>query len=236
MMSCATSRPSASSAPYPKMRSAAGLNVTTRPRASIVTTASRDDASIASSRAASSRASTPLAIAVERYAVSDRVTNVRVVIAEDQPLLRDGIASLLEASGFDVIARCENAGQLLLKVRSYEPDVAIVDIRMPPTFTDEGLRAAAEIRATLPRTGVLVLSQHVEPEHAARLVTDDAGGVGYLLKDRVRDGDTFIDAVRRVATGGTAFDPQVIAALVAGRGHTAGERLTERELQVLSLM
>jgi len=158
------------------------------------------------------------------------------VVAEDQPLLRDGIASLLELSGAKVVGRCANAADLLLKVRSYAPDVAVVDIRMPPTFSDEGLRAAAEIRASQPGTGVLVLSQHVEPEYAARLVAADASGVGYLLKERVRDGDTFIDAVARVADGGTAFDPQVISALVAGKGHTSTERLTEREIKVLSLM
>lgn len=159
-----------------------------------------------------------------------------MVIAEDQSLLRDGIASLLELHGLNVVGRCENAEDLLLKVRSYAPDVAVVDIRMPPTFRDEGLQAAAEIRADHPGTGVLVLSQHVEPEYAARLVGRDASGVGYLLKERVTDGDAFVDAVRRVASGGTAFDPQVIAVLVAGKGHTASERLSERELQVLSLM
>ena len=158
------------------------------------------------------------------------------MVAEDQPLLRDGIASLLELSGAKVVGRCANAADLLLKVRSYAPDVAVVDIRMPPTFSDEGLRAAAEIRASQPGTGVLVLSQHVEPEYAARLVAADASGIGYLLKERVRDGDTFIDAVARVADGGTAFDPQVISALVAGKGHTATERLTDREVKVLSLM
>ena len=163
-------------------------------------------------------------------------SSLSAVVAEDQPLLRDGIASLLELGGIKVVGRCENAADLLLKVRSYTPDVAIVDIRMPPTHRDEGLRAAAEIRASHPGTGVLVLSQHIEPEQAARLVANDANGVGYLLKERVRDGVDFIDAVRRVAAGGTAFDPQVIAALVAGKGHTAGERLSERELQVLSLM
>lgn len=161
---------------------------------------------------------------------------LKAVIAEDQPLLRDGIASLLEVGGFDVVGRCENADDLLLKVRSYAPDVAVVDIRMPPTFTDEGLQAAATIRADHPETGVLVLSQHVEPEQAARLLASDTEGIGYLLKERVRDGQSFIDAVTRVATGGTAFDSQVIAALVAGKGHTAGERLSERELRVLSLM
>jgi DNA-binding NarL/FixJ family response regulator len=158
------------------------------------------------------------------------------VVAEDHPLLRDGIASLLELGGIRVVGRCENAEQLLVKVRSHAPDVAIVDVRMPPTFRDEGLRAAADIRDRYPGTAVLVLSQHVEPEHAARLVARDANGIGYLLKERVRDGDEFIDAVRRVAEGGTAFDQQVIAALVAGKGHTASERLSERELQVLSLM
>ena len=163
-------------------------------------------------------------------------STLSVVIAEDQPLLRDGIASLLELHGLNVVGRCENAEELLLKVRSYAPDVAVVDIRMPPTYRDEGLQAAAEIRADHPSTGVLVLSQHVEPEYAARLVARDASGVGYLLKERVSDGDAFVDAVRRVASGGTAFDPQVIAALVAGKGHTASERLSERELQVLSLM
>ncbi len=161
---------------------------------------------------------------------------MKAVIAEDQPLLRDGIASLLEVGGFDVVGRCENADDLLLKVRSYAPDVAVVDIRMPPTFTDEGLQAAATIRAGHPETGVLVLSQHVEPEQAARLLASDTEGIGYLLKERVRDGQSFIDAVTRVATGGTAFDSQVIATLVAGKGHTAGERLSERELRVLSLM
>ena len=130
---------------------------------------------------------------------------MKAVIAEDQPLLRDGIASLLEVGGFDVVGRCENADDLLLKVRSYAPDVAVVDIRMPPTFTDEGLQAAATIRAGHPETGVLVLSQHVEPEQAARLLASDTEGIGYLLKERVRDGQSFIDAVTRVATGGTAF-------------------------------
>jgi DNA-binding NarL/FixJ family response regulator len=164
------------------------------------------------------------------------LANVTAVVAEDQPLLRDGIASLLELSGAKVVGRCETAEDLLLKVRSYTPDVAIVDIRKPPTFSNEGLRAAAEIRKRHAGTGVLLLSQHVEPEYAARLVAADASGVGYLLKERVRDGDTFLDAVARVASGGTAFDPQVISALVTGRGHTASERLTEREVEVLSLM
>jgi DNA-binding NarL/FixJ family response regulator len=168
--------------------------------------------------------------------VAEERTTLKAAIAEDQPLLRDGIASLLELGGFDVVGRSENADDLLLKVRSYAPDVAIVDIRMPPTFRDEGLKAAEAIRADHSQTGVLVLSQHVEPEQAARLLASDTGGIGYLLKERVRDGQSFIDAVTRVATGGTAFDPQVISTLVAGSGHTASERLNERELRVLSLM
>jgi DNA-binding NarL/FixJ family response regulator len=168
--------------------------------------------------------------------VSGDRSTLRAVIAEDQPLLRDGIASLLELGEIEVVGRCETADDLLLKVRSYAPHVAVVDIRMPPTYSDEGLRAAATIRERHAGTGVLVLSQHVEPEYAARLVASDASGVGYLLKETVSDGESFIDAVKRVASGGTAFDPQVISALVAGKGHTATERLSERELDVLSLM
>jgi DNA-binding NarL/FixJ family response regulator len=168
--------------------------------------------------------------------VSEKRSTLKAVIAEDQPLLRDGIASLLELGRFDVVGRSENADDLLLKVRSYAPDVAIVDIRMPPAFRDEGLKAAEVIRAEYPKTGVLVLSQHVEPEQAARLLAGNTGGIGYLLKERVRDGQSFLDAVTRVATSGTAFDPQVISTLVAGSGHTASERLSERELRVLSLM
>jgi DNA-binding NarL/FixJ family response regulator len=168
--------------------------------------------------------------------VPDAEPSLRAVVAEDQPLLRDGIASLLELGGIEVVARCGNADELLRSVRSRGPDVAIIDIRMPPDFRDEGLQAAAEIRAEHSGTAVLILSQHVEPAHAGRVVARGASGVGYLLKERVRDGDSFIDAVRRVATGGTAFDPQVIATLVAGHGHTARDRLTDRELQVLGLM
>ena len=153
--------------------------------------------------------------------MSDGRSTLKAVVAEDQPLLRDGIASLLELGGFEVVGRSENAEDLLLKVRSYSPDVAIVDIRMPPTFRDEGLQAAETIRANHPGTGVLVLSQHVAPEHAARLLASDTAGIGYLLKERVRDGQSFLDAVARVATGGTAFDSQVISALVAGSGHAA---------------
>jgi DNA-binding NarL/FixJ family response regulator len=168
--------------------------------------------------------------------VPDAIPPTRAVVAEDQALLRDAVSSMLELGGVRVVARCSDADELLRAVREHEPDVAIVDIRMPPSFTDEGLQAAAEIRRTHPRTAVLVLSQHVEPEHAAVLAADGAGGVGYLLKERVRDGESFVDAVDRVARGGTAFDPHVISALVSGQDRTALERLSERELEVLSLM
>jgi DNA-binding NarL/FixJ family response regulator len=157
------------------------------------------------------------------------------VVAEDQPLLRDGIASLLAAGGFHVVGTCGDADALVEMVGELEPDVAVVDIRMPPTFTDDGLRAAAEIRRAHGGTSVLVLSQHVEPEQAAQLVGDDASGFGYLLKERVRDGEAFLDAVRRVAEGGTAFDPQVVAALVTGKRY-ATDALGEREVRVLGLV
>jgi DNA-binding NarL/FixJ family response regulator/class 3 adenylate cyclase len=160
-----------------------------------------------------------------------------VTIAEDSVLLREGLASLLEGAGFRVVGQSGDPDDLLLKVRSYSPDVAIVDIRMPPTHTDEGLRAAREIRERHPSTGVLILSQHVETESAIELLADNAEGVGYLLKDRVRDVDAFIGAVRRVAGGGTAFDPLVVSTLLgrsAGRG--ALDALSERERAVLGLM
>ena len=163
-------------------------------------------------------------------------STVTAVLAEDQPLLRDAIASLLELRSVRVLARCGTSEELLRAVRELRPAVAIVDIRMPPTFTDEGLRAARHIRERHAETGVLVLAQHVEPEHAAALVDDDASGLGYLLKERVADGESFVDAVHRVASGGTAFDPQVVAVLVAGKRRGALEILDERQLQVLSLM
>jgi DNA-binding NarL/FixJ family response regulator len=162
---------------------------------------------------------------------------VRVVIAEDSVLLREGLARLLADSGFDVVGQAENGEQLLLKVRSYDPDVAIVDIRMPPTHTDEGLRAAHEIRAKHPRTGVLVLSQYVEPGYALELLQDSAEGVGYLLKDRVADIEEFTAAVRRVAEGGSALDPTVVSQLVGrNRRDDPLEGLTPREREVLGLM
>jgi DNA-binding NarL/FixJ family response regulator len=162
---------------------------------------------------------------------------MRVVLADDSILLREGIARLLEDAGFDVVGQCENADQLLLKVRSYKPDVAIVDIRMPPTHTDEGLRAAREIRETQPQTGVLVLSQYVEPDYALALLSETAEGVGYLLKDRVSDIADFAAAVRRVGEGGTALDPSVVSLLVGRRRKDDPlERLTPREREVLELM
>jgi DNA-binding NarL/FixJ family response regulator len=162
---------------------------------------------------------------------------MRVVLADDSVLLREGIARLLEEAGFEVVGQADNAEQLLLKVRSYTPDVAIVDIRMPPTHTDEGLRAAREIRERHPGTAVLVLSQYVESEYALDLLADNAEGVGYLLKDRVSDLTEFAAAVRRVAEGGSALDPAVVAQLVGrNRKDDPLDRLTPREREVLELM
>jgi DNA-binding NarL/FixJ family response regulator len=161
---------------------------------------------------------------------------MRVVVADDDALLREGIASLLEQAGHEVVGRASDARELLLKVRSYLPDVAVVDVRMPPDLADDGLRAAAEIRRSHPSVAVLVLSQHLEPAYMLELVGDDASGVGYLLKDRVRDVAQFVDAVRRVAAGGTAFDPAVVNSLVGGRRRSALDELTERERDVLSLL
>src|SRR3954452_17835876 len=162
---------------------------------------------------------------------------MRVVIADDSVLLREGIARLLEDSGFEVVGQAGNAEELLLKVRSYSPAVALVDIRMPPTHTDEGLRAAREIREKHPETGVLVLSQYVEPEYALDLLSDSAEGVGYLLKDRVSDVGEFAAAVRRVAEGGSALDPEVVALLVGRRRKDDPiSGLSPREREVLELM
>jgi DNA-binding NarL/FixJ family response regulator len=162
---------------------------------------------------------------------------MRVVIADDSVLLREGIARLLEDSGFEVVGQAENAEQLLLKVRSYSPQVAIVDIRMPPTHTDEGLRAAREIRQKHPGTAVLVLSQYVEAEYALELLSDSAEGVGYLLKDRVADVTEFAGAVRRVGEGGSALDPAVVSQLVGrNRKNDPLFLLTPREREVLELM
>ena len=161
----------------------------------------------------------------------------RVVLAEDAVLLREGIAVLLEKNGCEIVGQAGDPDELLLKVRSYEPDIAIVDLRMPPTHTDEGLRAAQEIRAKHPGIGVLVLSQYVEPAYALELLADNADGVGYLLKDRVHNVGEFVAAVRQVADGGTAFDPQVVSELV-GRRKKDGvlDGLSPREREVLALM
>ena len=161
---------------------------------------------------------------------------LRIVVADDNALLREGIASLLEEAGHEVVGRSGSADDLLLKVRSYTPDVAIVDVRMPPGYADDGLVAATEIRRTHPNVGVLVLSQHLEPSYLLELVGDDASGVGYLLKDRVRDVAEFVDAVERVAAGGTAFDPEVVKSLVGGHRRSVLDDLTDRERTVLSLI
>ena len=163
-------------------------------------------------------------------------THLRVVVADDNALLREGIASLLEEAAHEVVGRAVDADDLLLKVRSYKPDVAIVDVRMPPRNLDDGLVAAIEIRRSHPSVGVLVLSQHLEPSYMLELVGEDASGVGYLLKDRVRDVADFLDAVDRVARGGTAFDPDVVKALVGGHQRSALDELTERERSVLTLI
>lgn len=162
--------------------------------------------------------------------------SLRIVVADDSALLREGIASLLEDAGHHVVGRAVSADDLLLKVRSYTPDVAIVDVRMPPNNADDGLLAAAEIRRVHPDVAVLVLSQHLEPAYMLELVGDDASGVGYLLKDRVREVAEFVDAVERVAAGGTAFDPEVVKTLVGGHRRSLLDELTERERTVLSLI
>jgi DNA-binding NarL/FixJ family response regulator len=162
---------------------------------------------------------------------------VRVVIAEDSVLLREGVARILADSGFEVVGQAGTADELMVKVRSYSPDVAIVDIRMPPTHTDEGLQAAHEIREKHPGVGVLVLSQYIEPAYAMELLAESAEGVGYLLKDRISDVQEFSDAVRRVADGGSALDPQIVSQLVGRRrGDDPLGELTPREREVLGLM
>jgi DNA-binding NarL/FixJ family response regulator/class 3 adenylate cyclase len=162
---------------------------------------------------------------------------LRAVIADDSTLFREGLARLLEESGIEVVGQAMNADELLLRVRGLSPDVAIVDIRMPPTQTDEGIRAAKEIREAHPATGVVVLSQHVEHTYAVELLGDSAEGLGYLLKDRVADVQEFTAALRRVAEGGSALDPLVVAALVGrNRADDPVRRLSPREQAVLELM
>ena len=162
---------------------------------------------------------------------------IRVVIADDSVLLREGVARLLEEFGFEVAAQAGDAEDLLRKVGAHKPDVAVVDVRMPPTHTDEGLRAAHRIRAEHPDTGVLVLSQYVEEAYALDLLSQSTESTGYLLKDRVADVDSFTDAVRRVANGGSALDPEVVALLLGRRRREDPlEALTAREREVLGLM
>jgi DNA-binding NarL/FixJ family response regulator len=162
---------------------------------------------------------------------------VRVVIAEDLALLRDGLRRLLTDSGFEVVAAVADGDALIRAVMGHKPDVCVVDVRLPPTFTDEGVRAALEARSRMPGLPVLVLSQYVERTYAAELLSDGRGGVGYLLKDRVADVREFVDAVRRVAEGGTAMDPEAVAQLLGGRGDDSPlDELTPRERDVLGLM
>jgi DNA-binding NarL/FixJ family response regulator len=162
---------------------------------------------------------------------------VRVVLGEDLTLLRDGLIRILAAYGMDVVAAVDNGPELLRALVTHRPDVAVVDVRLPPTFTDEGLRAAIAARAQVPGLPVLVLSQHVEQLYARELLSSGDGGLGYLLKDRVSDVPGFIEAVRTVAGGGTALDPEVVAQLLArhARDDRLG-RLTPREREVLALM
>ncbi|WP_422771539.1 response regulator [Plantactinospora sp. WMMC1484] len=162
---------------------------------------------------------------------------MRVVLAEDLYLLRDGLSRMLTAHGFDVVAAVETGPELLAALLERRPDVAVVDVRLPPTQTDEGLQAALAARRQVPGLPVLVLSQHVEQLYARELLADGTGGVGYLLKDRVFNAEQFVDAVRRVAGGGMAMDPDVIAKLVARSSRdTPMARLTPREREVLELM
>ena len=164
-------------------------------------------------------------------------TELRVVVADDSVLLREGLVRLLEESGFDVVGQAGDAEDLMRKVGAHKPDVAVVDVRMPPTHTDEGLRAAHRIRSEQPGTAVLVLSQYVEEAYALDLLSESTERTGYLLKDRVSDVDTFTDAVRRVANGGSALDPEVVALLLGRRRREDPlESLTAREREVLGLM
>ena len=162
---------------------------------------------------------------------------MRVVLAEDLALLRDGLIRLLEANDFEVVEAVDNGPALIRALITHKPDVAVVDVRLPPTFTDEGIRAAVEARAAVPGLPILVLSQYVEQLYARELLADRAGGVGYLLKDRVFDVDAFVSAVRQVAAGGTAMDPEVVAQLLSRqRADNPVNTLTPREREVLSLM
>ena len=162
---------------------------------------------------------------------------MRVVIGEDSVLLREGIARLLAEAGLEVVAQAGDAEELVRKVRAHKPDVAVIDIRMPPGYSDEGLQAVRQIRAVLPRVGILVLSQYVDEHYALALLSGGAEGIGYLLKDRVGEVERFLDAVRRVATGGSVLDPEVVSHML-GRRDDQGPLtdLTPREREVLELM
>ncbi|HEV2773434.1 MAG TPA: response regulator transcription factor [Thermoleophilaceae bacterium] len=162
---------------------------------------------------------------------------MRVVVADDWKLLREGLAELLGQAGFEVVGRAGDAEDLLRKVGAHRPDVAVVDVRMPPTQTDEGLRAAAEIRARFPGTGVLILSQYIDEAYAVELFGEGAEGLGYLLKDRVADLDRFVDAVRRVGEGGSVLDPEVVATMLGRRrDQDPLAVLSPREHEVIQLM
>jgi DNA-binding NarL/FixJ family response regulator len=161
---------------------------------------------------------------------------VRVVIAEDLALLRDGLTRLLRDNGFDVVGAVRDGDALVDTVTLEQPDIAIVDIRLPPSFRDEGVRAALELRERAPDTAILVVSQYVELTYATELLSDGRGGVGYLLKDRIMDVADFVDAVRRVSEGGTALDPEVVAQLFSRQKSGPLRELTPRELEVLGLM
>ena len=162
---------------------------------------------------------------------------LRVVIAEDAALFREGLARLIESRGHQVACSVADGDALVAAVARHEPDVVVADVRMPPTHTDEGLRAALELRRAHPRLGVLVLSQYIETRYAARLLEDNAAGIGYLLKDRVADVADFAEALERVAAGGTALDPEVVSQLVRSSQQTEGlAELTPRERDVLALM
>jgi DNA-binding NarL/FixJ family response regulator len=161
---------------------------------------------------------------------------MRVVIGEDTVLLRAGVARLLEDAGMEVVGQAADAEDLLRKVRAHKPDVAIVDIRMPPGNADDGLRAAQEMRGELPEVGVLVLSQYAEEHYVTQLLQGGAEGVGYLLKERIADVDRFVDSVRRVAEGGSALDPEIVALMMGRREGGPLDSLTEREREVLGRM
>jgi DNA-binding NarL/FixJ family response regulator len=164
------------------------------------------------------------------------ITTMRIVIVEDSVLLREGIARLLNESGHEVVGQLVDAGPLLSAVEQLGPDLIVLDVRLPPTFTDEGIRAALAVRAVVPTQPILVLSQYVEERYATELLANDSEGIGYLLKERVADVGDFVDACRRVAGHGTVLDPEVVAQLLARRRRGPFDGLTPREREVLGLM